>query len=232
MLDHDHLLRVDVVGLEQPGACDGALGDDPVGRAGELLDDAALLRGRRRQDGVQDDGHRHRQPCDQLEDVVAVAAAEDAELVLDDDRVEAAENFGGSGERVGRAANPLCDDAGRQGARLRLVDAADDAGVGRRRERAGERCSECCEAALRRRVRAHEPDRPSARLLLRRSDVLCAPPREQLGAMRDCRDGRHVPSSPGAETATDSAPHTQKAPERSPRPQCQTDPSSRQREAV
>ena len=35
VLDHDHLLRVDVVGLEQPDACDGALGDDSVGGAGE-----------------------------------------------------------------------------------------------------------------------------------------------------------------------------------------------------
>ena len=139
-------------------------------------------------------------------------AAEDAELVLDDDRVEVAENFGGSGERVGRAANPLGDDAVRQGTRLRLVDAADDAGVGRRRERAGEGCSEGCESALRRRVRADEPDRPSGRLLPRRSDLLCAPSREQLGAMRDCRDGGHVPSSPGAETATDSAPTHAKSP--------------------
>jgi hypothetical protein len=64
---------------------------------------------------VQDDGHRHRQACDQLEDVVAVAAAEDAELVLDDDRVEAPRTSAAAASES-RAADPLRDDAaGRRG---------------------------------------------------------------------------------------------------------------------
>ena len=49
-----------VVSCEQTGARDLTLDDDPVGGVGELLDDPSLVRGRRLEDGVEDDDHDRR----------------------------------------------------------------------------------------------------------------------------------------------------------------------------
>ena len=56
--------------------------DDEHGRLGHLLNDRALRRRRRVEDGVQRDGCGHAQRAQEIEDVRSVVSAEDSVLVL------------------------------------------------------------------------------------------------------------------------------------------------------
>ena len=148
-----------VVSCEKTGAGDLTLDDDPICGVGELLDDAPLVRGRRLEDGVEDDDHdRRAEAIDEVDDVGAVAAAEEPELVLDDHRVVILENARCVVERRAGAAHPLVHDGGRRHCLAELVDAAHDACAPGRRERARQRSCERREPAFRRRERADEAD--------------------------------------------------------------------------
>ena len=113
-----------VVGGEKPLARDLALHDDVVGPAARRStirrwfgDGSWSTVCRTTISGARD-------PLDELEDVLAVAAAEEPELVLDDDGVETVERVHRLGERRARAAHPLGDDLGRRCRLAGRVDAA------------------------------------------------------------------------------------------------------------
>src|SRR5262245_22429961 len=95
----------------------------------------------------------------ELDDLLAVTTGEEAELVLDDDGIEALENADGAVERGARAAYPLANDARRRCGLAGLVDAAHDPCTPRRPYCTRERGGEGGEPAPRRRERADEPDR-------------------------------------------------------------------------
>ena len=225
--------RVDVVGLEQPVACDGALGDDPVGRAGELLDDARCCG-----DG---DGSTVCRTTVTGTDSRATSSRMSSPSRppkrpnhVDDDQVEAVENVGGGGERTARAANPFRDDAAAGGAASRPRRR-----IARRRSPRRSRASAIAWASDAVNVASPHfvggyvltnPIEPRPRFCFV-DPTAVRPPREQLGAIRECRDGRTFPPLRAPKRRKIRPPHA-KSPGEVPRPQCQADPSSRQREAV
>ena len=159
--DHGHLQRVDDVQLEQPRPGGSALRDGVRGQLDEPLDDGTLPWRRAPRQGVEDHDRGNVQALDQVDDLVAVRAAEDAELVLHDDDVEAVERCCGGLARGRRPADQLRHDAGRKRRRARAFDAghhADATAAARRGHGLRQRGRERRDPALRRRVRADEAD--------------------------------------------------------------------------
>ena len=112
MRDHADALGLDHVHLEQPRASSDTLDDDAVGQLREALDNDALAVRRAPRNGVQDRDHRDRQLFDEIDHLVAVLAAEDPELVLEDDHVDIREGCSGCAPRSARALHELGDDLG------------------------------------------------------------------------------------------------------------------------
>ena len=107
--DGRHLGRVDVEAAAQPLARRLGHDDDPVGERGDLDEDRPLVRCRLAQDGVGDHDGRDPQVAEDVEHLVAVGAAVEAVLVLDDRDVALVQQIGSSRPRTRRAVDQLAD---------------------------------------------------------------------------------------------------------------------------
>ena len=85
--------------------------DHLIGQCHHRLEHRTLLRCRVFEHRVGDDDGRHAQRLHDLDDLVAVGAAVDAVLVLDDRDVAAVEQFGGGSCGRGVAVDEFADDA-------------------------------------------------------------------------------------------------------------------------
>jgi hypothetical protein len=163
---HRDLGRVRAVDVKQPRPGRPRHRDDRAGGVDDVLEDRALPRGRLREDGVQHHDARHPQRVEQRHEVLAVEAAVDAVLVLDNRDIEAVQHL----ERGRRApAGPVHEvmhDLGpgpRQGLPgPGLVENADHACVIAWPAQVSEqRGAEGREPALRRRIGAEQRVRPA-----------------------------------------------------------------------
>ena len=110
--DDTNLPGGDRVVPDEPVLCGQGHGHDGVRQQHQLVQDGLLAHTGRHQDGVQDDDDRPGHGSDDIEHVLAVRAAEDAVLVLDDDDVIAVEPDGGGLCPALLPAHPLVPDLG------------------------------------------------------------------------------------------------------------------------
>src|SRR5581483_7529336 len=104
--------RLGRVAVEQPVAGRRCHGDDRVGDGQHPLQHLSLVRGRVDEHGVEHDDDRGGEPVQDGQDLVAVGAAVDAVLVLDDHGVEAVEDGGGLCFTARGGGDELMDDVG------------------------------------------------------------------------------------------------------------------------
>jgi len=108
--DHADLAGIHAVVVGEQVA--GGLGHDHhrTGQAGNILEHLTLMPGRGGQHGVQDDDARRRERGKHGQDLVAIAPAIDAVLVLDDHRIAGAERACRVPAAGGVAVAQLADD--------------------------------------------------------------------------------------------------------------------------
>ena len=109
--DRAHLGRIDVEAVHQTASGPVGHDDDLVGHRGHRHEHGALVGGGIGEDGVGDDDGRNPQLLEHAEDLVAVVAAVDAVLVLDDGHVTAVDQLRALARGPGGAGHQLADDA-------------------------------------------------------------------------------------------------------------------------